>query len=409
MLFWGNTYSREINRRAKLIGYDASKEMSRTVRVLIRSASLVVLSLFVSASYAQTQPGTQKPAQKPPSAAPAQSQKAPAKEPEQEETISPSGPDALFPAVVARVNGKAILGRDLEQRIQGELSSIGSPAWKNLREDYRQELTNQHLGALVANELIYQKASAAGIKAADAEVQAEFTKLAKTYPSDAEMNMALANRGTDRAALSKDLARGLVVSKFIEEEINKRIVVSPADAQQYYSTHTGEFRHPDLVRTSHILIAVAESATADQDKMARQRAQALLARAKKGEDFAKLAKENSMDASASQGGDVGLATSGQLAPEYEQAAFSLPVGGISGLVRTQFGYHIIKVTDKKSAGISTLDEVRSQLIDFLKGQKAQAELQKYVNDLRTKAKIELFIPVGTTQTPGGTTASSPRP
>jgi len=379
------------------------------VRVLIRSVSLVVPLLLFSASYVQTQPGSQKPPQKPPSAAPAQAQKTPAKEPEQEEAIPLAGPDALFPAVVARVNGKAILGRDLEQRIQGELSSIGSPAWKNLREDYRQELTNQHLGSLIANELIYQKAAAVGIKAADAEVQAEFTKLAKTYASDAEMNIALANRGMDRVALNKDLARGLVVSKFIEEEINKKIVVSPADAQQYYSTHTEEFRHPDLVRTSHILIVVPEGATADQDKMARQRAEALLARAKKGEDFAKLAKENSMDASASQGGDIGLAPKGQLAPEYEQAAFSLPVGGISGFVRTQFGYHIIKVTEKKPAGISTLDEVRSQLIDFLKNQKAGAELQKYVNDLRTKAKIEILIPVGSTQTPGGATASSPRP
>jgi len=379
------------------------------VRVLIRSVSLVVPLLLVSASYTQTQPGSQKPPQKPPSAAPAQTQKAPAKEPEQEVAIAPAGPDALFPAVVARVNGKAILGRDLEQRIQGELSSIGSPAWKNLREDYRQELTNRHLGSMIANELIYQKAAAAGIKAADAEVQAEFTKLTKTYASDAEMNMALANRGMDRAALNKDLVRGLVVSKFIEEEINKKIVVSPADAQQYYSTHTEEFRHPDLVRTSHILIAVSEGATADQDKMAKQRAEALLARAKKGEDFAKLAKENSMDASASQGGDIGLAPKGQLAPEYEQAAFSLPVGGISGLVRTQFGYHIIKVTEKKPAGISTLDEVSSQLIDFLKNQKAEAELQKYVSDLRTKAKIEILISVGSTQTPGGATASSPRP
>ena len=379
------------------------------MRVLIRSVSLVVPLLLVSASYTQTQPGSQKPPQKPPSAAPAQTQKAPAKEPEQEVAIAPAGPDALFPAVVARVNGKAILGRDLEQRIQGELSSIGSPAWKNLREDYRQELTNRHLGSMIANELIYQKAAAAGIKAADAEVQAEFTKLTKTYASDAEMNMALANRGMDRAALNKDLVRGLVVSKFIEEEINKKIVVSPADAQQYYSTHTEEFRHPDLVRTSHILIAVSEGATADQDKMAKQRAEALLARAKKGEDFAKLAKENSMDASASQGGDIGLAPKGQLAPEYEQAAFSLPVGGISGLVRTQFGYHIIKVTEKKPAGISTLDEVSSQLIDFLKNQKAEAELQKYVSDLRTKAKIEILISVGSTQTPGGATASSPRP
>ncbi len=370
------------------------------MRQAIRSLLVViVLILFVSAGRAQTQ-------KKAPAVTPAQTQSEPVKAPE--EVIPPAGPDALFPAVVARVNGRAILGRDLEQRVQAELASIGNPAWKNLRDEYRLQVTNQSLGNLVANELLYQKAAESGIKATEAEVQAEFGRVAKTYSSDADMNAQLASRGLDRAGLNKELARSLVVRKYVDESITRKIVISPADAQQYYSAHTEDFRHPELVRTSHILILVPDSATPDQDRIARQRAEALLQRAKKGEDFAKLAKENSMDGSASQGGDIGFVPKGQLAPEYEQVAFSLPVGGISDVVRTQFGYHIIKVTDKKKEGLSSLDEIRSDLLEFLKNQAVQAQLNKAIDDLRLKAKIEIYIPLASGK-PGESTVSSPRP
>jgi peptidyl-prolyl cis-trans isomerase C len=304
---------------------------------------------------------------------------------------------------VARVNGKAILGRDLEQRIQAELAPIGNPKWDNLREEYQQELIGKSLGALIGSELVYQKAQAGGIKVSEPEIQAEFAKLAKNFGGDAEMNVALANRGLDRVGLTRELQKSLTVTKFIQETIAKKITITPAELSQYYEQHKEEFQHPDLVRTSHILILVKAGATQEQETMAKQRAEELLARVKKGEDFAKLAKENSMDpASASQGGDVGLVPKGQLTPEYEEVAFSLPPGGISNVVRSQFGFHIIKVTDKKKEGLATLDESRAELTEFLKRQKTDQELSKLVTELRTQAKINVYLT-------GPVTASSPRP
>ena len=360
--------------------------------------SAAVFSAFLFSAVPARSQGKEKPAApkpKPATAAPA---------PAQEEQIPPAAPDALFPAVVARVNGKAIPGRDLEQRIQGQLAPIGNPQWNNLREEYRQELISQSLGSLIATELLYQKTVAGGIKATEAEVQAEFANFSKNFAGDAQLNASLARRGMDRPALMKELERNLVVNKFIQNSVAAKVTSTPAEVSQYYSAHTGEFRHEDLVRTSHIFIMVGEGATPEQDRLARQRAENLLSRAKKGEDFAKLAKENSMDGSASMGGDIGLTPKGQLAPEYEQAAFSLPVGGVSDVVRTQFGYHIIKVTDKKNAGTSTLQEIQEDLAKFLKDQKTDAELEKTVNELRSQAKIDVLIPLT-----GGATASSPRP
>jgi parvulin-like peptidyl-prolyl isomerase len=378
----------------------------------------IVISLIVAAGavFGQTaatpQAGpakTQASPAKPKPAANAPAQKTPTGTAEGDPEIPPDVPGALFPALVARVNGRAILGKDLELRIQNELAPLGNPEWKNLKEDYQQDLISQSLGSLVAAELIYQKAVSLGMKATDAEVQAEFAKTAKSFGSDAEMNMALASRGMDRAGFTRELARSLSVAKYIQETISKKIVVAPAEVQEYYNSHQADFNHPELIRTSHILFTVPETATPEQEKLAQQRAEAVLARIKKGEDFAKLAKEYSTDATASNGGDLGVTPRGSLAPEYEEAAFALPVGGISDVVRTRLGFHIIKVTEKRKAGVAYLDEVKPSLTDFLKNQKTDAELEKIVDGLRGAAKIELLIQLSKPLTFGNITTSSPRP
>jgi peptidyl-prolyl cis-trans isomerase C len=363
------------------------------VKTYLKLAAVIFVLFLAGSAMAQTTGQTTGQTQtKPKPATPPQATKAAAPVGEPDEPIPPVGPNALFPAVVARVNGKPILGRDLEQRVRAELATIGNPEWKDLRDDYRDEVTTRSLTQLLGDELLYQKALASGAVVTQAEVQAELDKVAKSYPNDAALNSMLAERGLDRSALSRQLGKNLVVQRYIDQNIAKKVVVSPAEVSDYYYAHPNDFTHPDLVRTSHILIAIPQGASPEEQERARQRAQSLLDRARKGEDFAKLAKENSMDASASQGGDLGLTQDGELAPEYEAAAANLKVGEISGLVRTQFGYHIIKVTDRKKAGTETLEVARDQLTDFLKGQKEDAEVNKLVQTLRSQAKIEILIP-----------------
>jgi peptidyl-prolyl cis-trans isomerase C len=366
--------------------------MPTNVKSLLKLAIPAFLLSFVGLCFPQAGPKT--PAAPPrAAAAPAPDQAAkPQPKPSEEEVIPPAAPNAIFPAVVARVNGKAVLGRDLEELVRRELSSIGNPEWKNLREDYRGQLTLSLLTTLINSKLIYQKAIASGVKTTDAEVQAEFQKIAKTFKSDAEMNIALAEQNTDRATLERTLRETLTMTKYVSEAIDKKITVTPEELSKYYSSNADEFKHPDIVRTSHILIPIAGDSP-ELDAKAKERAEALLARIKKGEDFAKLAKENSVDASASQGGDIGFSSKDALTPEYSEAAFSLPVGGMK-VIKTQYGYHVIKVTEKKKEGISSLEEVKDQLTDFLKTQKSQAELTKMVNQLRNEAKIEILIPAG---------------
>jgi parvulin-like peptidyl-prolyl isomerase len=365
------------------------------VKSLTKLAVPSFILLFAGLCVSQTAPKTTSA--QPKAAAPAANSAAKAQPKEahkdaDDEAIPPAGPNALFPAVVARVNGEPILGRDLEQVVRAQLAPIGNPEWKNLREDYRGQLTLGGLDSLINSKLLYLKAVASGFKVTDADVQAEMQKVEKTFKSDAEMNLALANQQMDRASLQKSLTQNLVIAKYVDETIDKKMVVTQDEMAKYYAAHPTDFQHPDIVRTSHILIQPAGDSP-EQDTLAKQRAETILARVKKGEDFAKLAKENSVDGSASRGGDIGFTSRDNLDSDYADAAFSLPVGGVK-LIKTAYGYHIIKVTDKKKEGLSTLEEVKDQLAAFLKDQKSQAELTKLVDKLRDEAKIEILISAG---------------
>ncbi len=396
-----------MRQHAKLLPFLMSK-WGRKAMVVVRTAFFISLLAGLIFAQAPAKPkSTREAAPKP--AAKAVPQKTVAPAGDEDIQIPPETPGSLFPAVVARINDRPILGREMERNILAQLAPLGNPEWTNLKEDYRQELVSQTLSSMIADELVYQKAVAAGMKATDAEVQDKFAGAVKSMGGDAKMNIALANRGLDRTAFRRELTRNMTVEKFIQETIGKKIVVTPAEVTGYFNDHVLDFRHPDLVRTSHILVLVQPSATPQQDSRARLLAESLLVRARKGEDFAKLARDYSMEPSASDGGDIGFLPQGSLAAEYEAAAFALPVGGISDVVRTQAGYHIIKVTGKKKEGISELEEVRSSLTEYLKNQRTNAALEKTIQSLAATAKVEVLIPLAVPLNFQRVKASSPRP
>jgi peptidyl-prolyl cis-trans isomerase C len=346
----------------------------------------IFASFCFSQSAAKTQPVSKSASPVPASSNQPQVKKEKAKS--DEEVVPPVGPNAIFPEIVARIDGKPIFGRDLESIVLKELSTIGNPEWKNLREDYRGNLTYQAISLLINSKLIYQKALSVGIKATDDEVKEELQRISKTYRSDAEMNAVLSSQLMDRASLQESLHESLTVRKYLEETIEKKIAITPEELGKYYAANPEKFNHPDMVKIS--LIAILAGENDSQDALAKQKAEAILARVKKGEDFAKLAKENSIDPSASKGGDMGYISKEQTEPEFANAAFSLAVGDAK-LIKTQSRYVIFKVIDSKKAGMWALEEIKPQLTDFLKDEKAPAETTKLINQLRDQAKIEILI------------------
>ena len=163
--------------------------------------------------------------------------------------------------------------------------------------------------------------------------------------------------------------------------------VTAAEIQQYYSQHKKEFETPDQVRVRHILIKTAPGADGAANTAAQQKAEAILKEIKAGANFSELAKKSSDDpGSKAQGGELGFLKRGATVPEFDKVAFTLNPGQTSGLVKTQFGYHILQVEEKQTAHTRTLDEVRPVIEASLTRQKEVQQQQNFAQQLAVEAQ-----------------------
>jgi peptidyl-prolyl cis-trans isomerase D len=163
--------------------------------------------------------------------------------------------------------------------------------------------------------------------------------------------------------------------------------VSDADVQTYYNQHQAQFQVKEQVKVRHILIAVPAGADSKTDSAAKAKADDLLKQIKSGADFAELASKNSDDpGSKTQGGELGWLDRGRTVPEFDKVAFSLAPGQTSDVIKTQFGYHILQVEDKKTAHLRPLSEVKAEIVPILEQQRVGAAEQTYASQLAADAK-----------------------
>jgi peptidyl-prolyl cis-trans isomerase C len=181
--------------------------------------------------------------------------------------------------------------------------------------------------------------------------------------------------------------------RWLEGQLAGKTDVSDEEAKKFYEENKAEFEQPETVKASHILFRVSKEDSEEVVNQKLKAAQGAEARAKKGEDFAALAKELSEEPGAKEsGGDLGFFPKDRMVPEFAEVAFSEKVGEVSDPVRTQFGWHVIKVTDKKPAGTPPYDEVKAQLLTYLKAKKQEEVAQQVLKSLRDSAKIENTLP-----------------
>ena len=169
--------------------------------------------------------------------------------------------------------------------------------------------------------------------------------------------------------------------------------VTEEQARAFYDSNISEFKQPATVRASHILIAIKAGAGANVVKQKKDAATKAWSRANAGEDFNALAKELSEEPGAAEsGGDLGFFPKDRMVTEFAEAAFALNVGEISKPVKTQFGWHVIKVTDKKEAGTVPFSEAKEQIITYLQGVNRKEAVQGVLDKLKNSANIEIFLP-----------------
>ncbi len=306
-------------------------------------------------------------------------------------------------AVIVKVNGSLINESELDKRIVRIISEqTGGNIARYSPEEierFKKMMRVQVIDVMVSERLLDEQIEAAGKKMTDQDVVAEVnTQGAKMNPpmNFDQYKKLMIEKGGDfndiMASLRVDLSR----QKFVESKLAGKGDANEAQAKAFYDANIKEFERPERVHASHILIVPAASepnADPNQAKVAaKQKAEKLLEKITAGADFAALAKSDSNDGSAANGGDLGFFARGEMEKPFEDAAFKLEPNQVSGVVETRYGYHIIKQTERQPAGPVPFEEAKAAIVAQLTEQARGQFLYEYINALRQKAKIEYTSP-----------------
>jgi peptidyl-prolyl cis-trans isomerase C len=295
---------------------------------------------------------------------------------------------AVLPQVLATIDGQPVGRGELES----EVKEAEARAGRSVPADERDAIYRGLLDRVIIYKLLASEAKTRGISVTPEEITERIGQIKSQFPNEAEFQKELAKRQTTMAELQEDQRRDILNAKTIEAEVAPKLAVTPQELDTFYQQNPDRFKEPEQVRASHILITVAQDATPEAKQAARAEADSLLKRAKAGEDFAALAKAHSKDPGSAQvGGDLNFFPKEQMVPEFSNAAWALKPGEISDVVQSQFGYHIIKLTDRRAGRTIPLPEVKDRLEEFLKRRKQQELVQQYLQGLKAKYKVEVLI------------------
>ena len=312
-----------------------------------------------------------------------------------------SSTDDEGPTFAAKVNGtrisQEILGQattNLFNQYQQYYQQIGQDASSLLAGAsgalFRIQLQAQALQALIREALYAQEAGRLKIRVDSSTVDAAFAEqynavLARNNITEDQLAAYLQSQGSTLKDFKESLREqvaGQLRNQALRQQVTGVIEPTDADLEDYYEKNISRYDRPEEIRASHILVA-------DE-----QTAQELLDQLNAGADFAELAKEHSTDtASAEQGGDLDWFTRGSMVGEFEDAAFALEVGKISDIVKTQYGYHLIKLTDRKAHYTPTLDEVKDQVRDDYIEEIRDERFSAWYEDISGQAQLEISLPL----------------
>src|SRR2546422_1696408 len=289
--------------------------------------------------------------------------------------------DAITRMPELQQNGRFDRSR-LEAVLRGERVPGG------FEDAIRQSILKQRLEALVTDgvgvsdgeleeryRFDHEKANLAFVRSAAADLAATITL------SDEELQKYLDEHADSYRVPARVRARYVA---YRPADFLSQAEVKDDDVAEYYALHKEDkFTEPEQVRARHILIKVAADAGADAKAAARKKTEEVLAKVKAGADFAALAKESSQDpGSAAKGGDLGLFPRGRMTPTFEEAAFALQAGGVSDVVETPFGFHVIKVEEHRPGGVKPLEAVHDEIADGLKQERSLALARKQAEEDR---------------------------
>ncbi len=314
--------------------------------------------------------------------------------PEQVQAHQPSPDD-----VIVTVNGTGITRSRIDELVEPNLERIKERArGRKLPDDYldkmKKQITQQVTEGLIFETLIDQQMKKHNIVVTEQQIEDHVAQMAaRENMSVDDLKALVATGGKTYEQWKQQMQFDKIVGalRLAQLEGFGTLDVNEAQALEFYEQNRAFYEQPEQVRASHILI---RPDTSDPnidpnaaDAAAYAKVQELLEQIRQGADFAKLAMENSACPSSADGGDLGFGRRESWVKPFSDAAFALQPGQISDVVKTRFGYHIIKVTERKQAGLTPFDQVKDEIIRMLQARREAELSSKYVRSLRENAEI----------------------
>src|SRR4030042_2765586 len=263
--------------------------------------------------------------------------------------VSPGG--AVVDRIVAVVNQEIITFSEIEKWSLPFQKEIQAEDRLERRERI-QEVFRKVLDRIIEEKLIEQEARKSGIKVTSKEIEGAVEEVKEKNKINQEaLEKALAADGLTLEAFKKDLERGILRTKLVNSAVKVEQKAGEKELIEFFQNNVNQYRVNESYRPAHILFLILQEATPEQIRGIRKKSQKVLERIKEGEDFAKMAVEYSEDTSSrKEGGDLGHFRKGELLPALEKEAMHLQVGEVSGLIRTEVGFHLLKLLHRKGGG-----------------------------------------------------------
>jgi len=311
-------------------------------------------------------------------------------------------PDTGPNSIAVTINGTNITEGQVDAMIEPQLAAMAKQAQNRppeFMEQMRKMFRQQAMERTVIDQLIDEKAKQANITISEQDVDKQIEKVASMQRppvsvEDFKKKMEGIGLGFDE--IKQQVRRGLVFQKILEVQFPDEMNITEDDAKKHYLQFPDQFKKPERVKASHILIKLDTSdPNTDPNQantIAKAKAEELLKEINEGADFAELAKANSDCPSAARGGDLGSFGKGKMVQPFETAAFQLDAGQVSDVVKTKSGYHIIKVADHQQASVTPFEEAKDKIITQLTQRKQRELATKYIDSL--KASADIVYPAG---------------
>jgi parvulin-like peptidyl-prolyl isomerase len=293
-------------------------------------------------------------------------------------------PSATGP--VATVNNTEISAEQFNSEIMRVLKSGMPPA---LAGRYKDTIVQK----LIERELMKASLKAENVEVTEAEKKAKLDEIQTEFALAAQQTGASLDDLVQQLGITREeLDASVVEAIAIEKVLVKRGMAEPSkeDVRRYYDENPEQFEQPESVKARHILFKVGPGASDEMWAEAKKKADVVFKEASKAKaDFAALATKHSEGPTKANGGDLGFVPRGTTVPEFEDPMFALKKGEVSEPVRTPFGWHIIKVEEKRAAGMMPFEDVEERLTQQFKAQTMREAVEAYVADLKEKATIEI--------------------